>query len=417
MDIIFKLACFLLPFENFFFAPSSGWATIAPLILSMYVLMNFKLAFNSIYKYRKIFTFFSIGIIFTLATYLFTSYTIANFISALISLGLGLVCLLSFDIYFIQRKNNIENIVKVLLYSYYISLIIGWIQYLVIRFNITKLIEIFNLIEKRSYIMYGRVQFTFTEPSFIGMHLFGILLPIYFYARDKKIIKLIILFSISSIIFGSGVRVLLDILIVTSILVLAKINFRNAKNIAILIFIPIVLFYSFNWIYNNNYRVRQIVDKGIYADGSLASRYFRINASIKGYRKSLDRLFIGYGMGNSLIPLKDGYFEAINEYKSSYLDEVIELGDPNFNNDSVSYCLYIRIISEFGIFMFMILIYYLISLCIRSRNKVCKIHLIIVLYLYLQFESYAFYAIWIYIVFTYNNRFLMENKVNEYIEG
>lgn len=416
MDIIFKLACFLLPFENFFFAPSSGWATIAPLILCIYVLVNFKLVFNSIYKYRKIFIFCSIGVIFTLVMYLFASYTVTNFISAIISLGLGLVCLLSFDIYFIKRRNNIENIVKVLLCSYYISLLIGWIQYVVIKFNITKMIEIFNLIEKRSYIIYGRVQFTFTEPSFIGMHLFGILLPIYFYTRNKKIIKLIIVFSISSIIFGSGVRVLLDILIISSILVATKINFKNIKNIVILIFIPIVIFYSFNWMYDNNYRVRQIVDKGIYADGSLASRYFRINASIKGYRKNLDRLFIGYGIGNSLIPLKDGYFEAVNEYKSTYLDEIIELGDPNFNNDSVSYCLYIRIISEFGIFMFIIVMYYLISLSIKSRSKLCKIHLIIMLYLYLQFESYAFYALWIYIVFTYNNRFLMKNRINKYIK-
>lgn len=415
MDIIFKLACFLLPFENFFFAPSSGWATIAPLILCIYVLMNFKIVFNSIYKYRKIFIFFSVGIIFTLIIFLFTSYTITNFISALISLALGLVCLLSFDIYFIQRKNNVENIVKVLLFSYYIALIIGWIQYVTVRFNITKLIDIFNLIEKRSYIIYGRVQFTFTEPSFIGMHLFGILLPIYFYTRNKNIIKLIIMFSISSIIFGSGVRVLLDILVVTSILLISKINFKNIKNIVILIFIPIVILYSFYWMYENNYRIRQIVDKGVYADGSLASRYFRVNASIKGYRKSVNRLCIGYGMGNSLTPLKDGYFEAVNEYKSNYLDEVIELANPDFNNDSVSYCLYIRIISEFGIFMFMILMYYLIFLSIRSKNKMCKIHLIIVLYLYLQFESYAFYAIWIYIVFTYNNRFLMKNKINKYI--
>ena len=66
--------------------------------------------------------------------------------------------------------------------------------------------------------------------------------------------------------------------------------------------------------------------------------------------------------------------------------------------------------------MFIIVMYYLISLSIKSRSKLCKIHLIIMLYLYLQFESYAFYALWIYIVFTYNNRFLMKNRINKYIK-
>lgn len=39
-DIIFSIGIFLLPFENFFFAPSSGWATVTPIIFAIYILFN-----------------------------------------------------------------------------------------------------------------------------------------------------------------------------------------------------------------------------------------------------------------------------------------------------------------------------------------------------------------------------------------
>ena len=39
---VFKLGVVMLPFENFFFAPSSGWATITPVILFIYMLLNYK---------------------------------------------------------------------------------------------------------------------------------------------------------------------------------------------------------------------------------------------------------------------------------------------------------------------------------------------------------------------------------------
>ena len=39
-DIIFLIGIFLLPFENFFFAPSFGWATVTPIIFAIYILFN-----------------------------------------------------------------------------------------------------------------------------------------------------------------------------------------------------------------------------------------------------------------------------------------------------------------------------------------------------------------------------------------
>ena len=226
-----------------------------------------------------------------------------NVLNASISITLGFVSLISFDIFFIQKKHKLDEIVKILLIAYTISLVIGVIQYIAIKFNLDWLKYLFIMIGKRSYIRNNRVQFTFTEPSFIGMHLFGVLLPIYLKTEDNRLLKLIIVFSMTSILFASGVRVLLDVVVVLVIMIVIK-NIKNSKIIfSIIVLIPIILI-SINWAYNNNYRVKAIIDDGIYADGSLASRYFRINASIKGYKKSLYHTLFGYGIGNAILPIR-----------------------------------------------------------------------------------------------------------------
>ena len=57
-DIIFRIAIFLLPFENFFFAPSSGWAALTPVVLFFYLLFNIREVFVCIKKHNKIVLFF-----------------------------------------------------------------------------------------------------------------------------------------------------------------------------------------------------------------------------------------------------------------------------------------------------------------------------------------------------------------------
>ena len=54
-------------------------------------------------------------------------------------------------------------------------------------------------------------------PSFIGMHIFGILLPLYLFSIDKKVLALIIAYSILSVVFKSGVRIIIDIAVICAI--------------------------------------------------------------------------------------------------------------------------------------------------------------------------------------------------------
>ena len=384
-DFIFKIAIFLLPFENFFFAPSSGWATLTPIVLFLYLLLNFNKIIDCIKKYKKIILFFAIGLIISFINYIFVGFRLINLINTLITLGLGFTILFSFDIYYSKNK-SINSLINLVFISYLISFSFGLLEFLTIKFKINEIFSIFAFIFKRDYLSFNRVQYFFTEPSFIGMHLFGILLPLYFICKKKKILYLIILFSLSAVVFGSGVRILLDICIVGFILLIYY--FISNKKYKYLIIMPFILILSFIFLYNNNYRFKQIANKGIYADGSLATRYFRIQSSIYGYLEKPIHVMFGYGLGNSLIPLSDGYDIAIKTYKSTYLDEVKGLGNSNFNDDAVSYCLYIRFVSEFGLFMLLIALIYIYIITKRSGFKYKYPYLIITLYLYVLFYSF-----------------------------
>jgi len=403
-DLIFLIGIFLLPFENFFFAPSSGWATITPIILAIYILFNFKLFTKEIIKFRKIIIFFIIGFILSIINYIFVGFKLVNTINTLISLGLGFVSLFSFDIYYSKNK-KLDKVIKLLIISYCISIAIGIIQFITIKFNISVLYDFFHLIFKRDYLQYNRIQYFFTEPSFIGMHVFGILLPIYLITKNKKLIYFIGVFCILVFLFYSGVRILLDICIIGVILLFSYlIRYKKFKYV---IGIPIIFVISIIVLYNTNYRVNSIINNGIYADGSLATRYFRIQATVYGYVKDPVHFIFGYGMGNSHIPLKAGYDDAVKTYKSTYVEEVIGLGKSDFTDDNVSYCLYTRIISEYGVILFIIATMYIINMTRNSNFKYKYSYLLITLYLYVQFESLAFYSMWIFILV------MMYTKQNE----
>lgn len=411
-NLIFYLAIFLVPFENFKFAPSAGWATLTPIILALYIVLNFKVFIKEILNFKKFILFFVGAIILTTINYCVVGFKIVNTINAMISIGLGFVSLFSFDIFYKENNKQFNNVIKILLISYTISFLVGLLQYVAIRYNIEVVYNFFECIFKRNYLQYNRVQYFFTEPSFIGMHIFGILLPAYFISKNKKIVALISTYCISAFIFGSGVRVLLDICVVGIILLFGYLM-RNKKFKYILV-IPLVAIISITVLYSSNYRIKEIIDKGIYADGSLATRYFRIQSSVYGYFKKPLNFLFGYGIGNSLLPLRDGYDDAIVTYKSDYMDEVGGLNDPELVEDSVSYCLYTRFISEFGLIFYVIALAYIIKITRNSTFNYKYSYLLITLYLYLQFESYGFYSIWIFVLamlYTQKSKEINKNKI------
>ena len=186
--------------------------------------------------------------------------------------------------------------------------------------------------------------------------------------------------------------------------------FIKKKNYSTIILSAIIFIVLSFVAYNSNDRIKAIVDKGVYADNSLATRYFRIQASVYGYAEDPGKFLIGYGMGNSILPLRNGYYLALEKYKNNYVHEIITLGKKDYYDASVSYCLYIRLISEYGIIMFIAIIYALVNKIKDSKFKYKYEILFVLLYLYLQFDSYAFYSIWLLIFIISNDKYISSNQ-------
>lgn len=97
-----------------------------------------------------------------------------------------------------------------------------------------------------------------------------------------------------------------------------------------------------------------------------------------------------------------GYREVNGNY---VLKEIEQL--PFVENDSICYCLYTRMVSEMGLIMTLTAFIYLMYLAVKSKKYIFMIYFFILLYLYVQFDSYAFYTIWIYIIM------LKKHELNE----
>jgi hypothetical protein len=420
MNFLFYTGIALLPFENFFFAPSTGWAAIAPLAFFLYFIVNIRYIGNFIYKYKKIWFILIWSFIITFFNFLNIEYrqaSAARFFDSFIQLGLGIATLFSFDIFFTFKisKKKIKTVEKILLVTYTISMVTGIVQFIGIKYHIGFIMNLREFLSARNYSL--RPQFTFTEPSFIGMHLFGILLPFYVYDKNKKIRNLIIIYASLAILMNSGVRIVLDSIVVIGVIMLYKIDFKKLKNIVLILIVGIIGFISVYTVYNNNERIRNIVTNGVYADGSFSSRWFRVNASLKGYKNDPLHALIGYGIGQEVLPLKKGYSEAYSEYKNDYMGEVNGLATAEKKQlESVSFCMYIRIISEMGFVVFLIIARSLFLTYKTLNQKDWKIVFLVMLYLYIQFESYAFYSLWILMVLISTSFAKNHNHFFHYVE-
>lgn len=397
-DLIFYLGVALMPFDNLFFAPSSGWATIAPFLFFIYVLINFnKIKFN-----QFLLLFLGVLVSFSILGYVLYSISIANLIDSVATIVLGVSFFLALKIFFIDKGKNPSAFLSIIFYAYLVAFIYG----LLFLLNIPAINNIMQSLQKRTY---DRLQFTFTEPSFISMHMFGVLLPIcLIFKKQKNCLKikiLICLYALLTVIASSSTRFLLDTVVVVCILGLAFLFKGGISLKKLLILLAIILaFVVAIIVFRNNPRIKYILEYGIYADASLASRWFRINAILKGLVKKPLSFLFGCGIGNASIPFNLGYDGALLEYINPYLAEVEALK----NTTEVSFfCGHIRVIAESGLFIYLFIILYLMK---NSKGNYTLFF--IIMYLYLQFDSYAFYAIWLLLFAGAYNRSNKEMRFN-----
>jgi len=418
MEFLFKLGVFFIPFDNLFFAPSKGWATISPILFALYALTSLKDLGVSIRSNSKYVFLMVVIAIYSFTLYLFYVPDMANTIDGIITLAFGILFYSSLYIRYIIREKDIKKDVKILIFAYSLSFFYGLVKFVAIKGGVTFVLSMFDLIEKRYY---DRLAFSFTEPSFISLHIAGVLYLVCISIKDKllrkKLIILITLFCGLTLISGDSARFLVDFIIILALIV-AKFLVQNRTKFSkkIIVFI-LILFISAGLALQiqGNERVTKMLNGDsytdmVYSDPSLAARYFRINSSINGYKNEPGRALFGAGLGNSFYFLQYGFIDALEEYDNPYTSEVAVLGDSKENQ---LFCMPIRLISEVGVLWFAAIMLLIFSKVIKNKENIFD--LLIILYLYVQFDSYAFYTFPLYLFiidFKARKRLIAENELD-----
>lgn len=316
----------------------------------------------------------------------------------------GLACLSSLDIAFRLKRLDWDKAITLVVVVYWIAFAVGVVQWLDSRYGIDAVTRLFQNIMERNYVP-RKPQFLFAEPSYIGMHVFGILLPLFWLTRRRSLAVLVLVYALGSAVMGVGVRILIDALVALLLWGIVEIHWASVRNVLL----TIVGFGTAGTggalLLLHNARVQSMMQYGVLqGDFSMLARIFRSLAPmIAGLRDPLHLVF-GFGMGNIKNAMLWGYDGA-------YSMIVAHGGDPAgnaeigliANTDNPTYYFtmnaYVSFIAEFGIAMFGVFVVLLLSHITTHRawSKMAVCWLLMLVYLYIQFEGYAFYALWLFI--------------------
>lgn len=401
MNSLFYLGVFFIPFDNLAFAPSKGWAAIAPLFFFTFALLKTVASPRSggLVPSRPQ----AIGILcFACAT--LTAWTI-NYLEPdkLFQSSSRLVLGISFYVALRHIDDAdgkwLRRSLMLLTAGYAIALALGGLQFMRIVGG-PDVMSLYDQMSKRVYL--DRVQFTFTEPSFIGVHLLGV---VFFFVRMTRfypgrafrispLLYISALIALIGIVSGSSLRLLIDLAFLVVLLMARNFTRFNLRKGAIAVGVLGVLF----WLAPAGLleRLNRMTDttETSTPDVSAEIRKFRANAVLSELKADPATALFGAGFSNIWLVFSRGYSTAYEEYKGAVFDEVDGLKD---NPESSIYNMHLKLMGELGV-----LGYIAILLALFKRRLAFEYA--VILWLYLQFDSYAFYPVWIYLFMNYKDR-------------
>ena len=198
----------------------------------------------------------------------------------------------------------------ILIASYWFSFGVGVVQWLSILLHVKPLIDYFAHLMYRQYINEssvwggGRPQFLFAEPSYIGMHLFGVLLPLMWLMRGrdriyaKRLRNLIVVYAIGAVLMQAGTRIVLDSVVALLIAIIVHNSWcdkkQRVRGIAQLL--GAVMLGLLGVLADS--RLSSIAENGAEGDGSFFARIYQSLDPICGLLAHPWTVLTGYGAGN-----------------------------------------------------------------------------------------------------------------------
>ncbi len=391
-DFLFKIALFTIPFDNLFFAPSKGWATISPFLFLAYVMLNLRRLRN--YRLDKSLLVIAVlGLAISSFGWIRYGMTPTTVVDSYGTLFLGIAFYLALRLRYEDADDSVYNSDGSLLFKAYFCAFLYGLAWYACSQVASGALGIFSALEARSY---PRLQFTFSEPSFISMHVFGVLFLYTCLIRDEKLAKKLatlgLAFLVVTVLANSSGRCTIDVA-VFALLLLAKALFFNSGHVVRNFFLLAAAIGLLALLMALSPRVAQIFANGVdfYSDGSLASRWFRVQAAVHAFISNPFASLLGYGAGNLVVPVHEGYDYAYSLYTNSYMDEVLAL--KRSTEIESLFCGPVKLISDFGSLLTVLFIAYFFK---RMRGSgLDPFVAVMTMWLYVQFDSYSFYSFWL----------------------
>lgn len=440
-DIVFYAALLTLPIDGTtvgLYAPF--WTPISPWLLLLYVCLNWRELPSVLRHFRNAALLLPLLICLSIPGWLMFGIHTAALLTSLFAVLCAVASVFALDIALRGKRLPWSDMIRVVLVAYWFAFAVGVLQWLSIVCDWRMVQDYFVHLMYRSYISTastwgasgGRPQFLFAEPSYIGMHLFGVLLPLMWLMRlrdsiyAKRLRTLIVVFAVGAMLMGAGVRIILDSVIACLIAVIESTRWREVRRRhrgAILV-IATLLVGGLYLLANN--RIAGIVNHGVSGDGSFYARIWQSLGPLCGLLKHPWTLLTGYGAGNIAEATHAGAGLATNALTASGLDASnVSAWYAGINADTVwTMSAYTSFVVEFGIIGLTAVLAAVIRGLLRCKNamsetaprtapaldtmlsntltmsgvllvsrKTLVCWIILVTYLYVQFEGYAFIAL------------------------
>lgn len=393
------------------------WSPISPALFAVYCLCNWRQLRIAANRYLPMFLLPVACIILSIPGWLkFGIHLNAAFMSITGLLGvlatLGAIAL-AFDIKRIPWRTPL----RILIASYWVSFGVGVVQWLSIRLHAKPLTDYFSHLMYRQYISDnsvwggGRPQFLFAEPSYIGMHLFGILLPLMWLMRGrdriyaKRLRDLIVTYAVGAVLMQAGTRIVIDSVVALLIALVACTDWHDgARRVRGMLQILGACALGLLGVLADS-RLSAIAENGAEGDGSFFARIYQSLDPICGLLTHPWTLLTGYGAGNIINAVWAGAAKAGRLLDGLGMNGGMVTGfAAGVNADTVwTMCAYTSVIAEYGLIgLILLAIASIVSMTrvfdtaaaehgVWSKTVICW--LVLIVYLYIQCENYAFAAL------------------------
>ncbi|MEK0279843.1 hypothetical protein [Bifidobacterium mongoliense] len=396
-DLLFYAALSLLPVDGTVAGiPLPFWTPLSPWLFLAYALVNARLLRTVARRYLPFVLF---PLLLVLVS--FYGWTTVGFhgwaaVRSIGSVVLGLACLASLEIALRIKRLPWKPMVTVLVATYGVAFLVGVVQWAGVQWHVAGIRQFFARLMYRNYTGV-RPQFLFAEPSYIGMHLFGVLLPVYWLTRDRRVAVLVPAFAVGSLLMGAGTRIVIDSVVAGVLWLAASINFRRrGATIGAVAGVGAVAAGAVAAVFLNPRLNKLATDGLLNGDQSMSARIFHMLAPAWAWKHDLWHTLFGWGAGNISNAVRAGYWGARRWYdaRGGLVNGEIR-GQENPPTDTFTMSAYVSFITEFGALAMLLVVLLVVALLTVNHawNRTTVCWLVLVAYLYVQFEAYGFYAL------------------------